>query len=113
MTIDETGLGITIANATVIGLAWDFQDLRGWDLSTVLKDLLSSKPQTEEQILDDEDPGLQVDERDLGPLHVTTAAREDETPRDTKHSRHVVDTSAELETKLDSRPVNTTEDVPF
>lgn len=50
---------------------------------------------------------------DFPPLEVNTAAPDDIDPWDISHSRHVIETPEELETKIDSRPVNVTEDVPF
>lgn len=41
--ISEVGPGFTITNATIVGLPWELQDLRGWDIEQELEKLKKAK----------------------------------------------------------------------
>lgn len=41
--VSEVGPGFTITNATIVGLPWELQDLRGWEIQEEIAKLVKMK----------------------------------------------------------------------
>jgi len=116
--LSEVGPGFTITNATIVGLPWELQDLRGWDIEDALEKLKNFKrvPLYQRPPLE---RGEIIDDTDFPPLPIMTAGEDTGQESKEKHRSDVIETQEEIDERIDripadnSRGVNTTEDVPF